>query len=88
MIGAAATLLSGNVIKRVAGLLVCGSGAIASLAALGAGNGPLIAGVALLFVYVVLGVAIVVRLQESYGAIEAPDIDTADAESDVQERAP
>lgn len=87
MIGAAATLMSGNVIKRLAGLLVCGAGAIASLAALGAGDGALIVGVALLFVYAVLGVALVVRLQEGYGAIEAPEIDAADADNDTQERA-
>lgn len=87
MIGAAAALLSANAIKRVGGLLVSGFGAVAALAAMGAGSGPVIAGVAVLFVYAVVGTAIVVRLQESYGSIEAPEIDAADAESDAQERA-
>lgn len=87
MIGAAATLLSANAIKRVGGLLVSGFGAVAALAAMGAGNEPIIVGVAVLFVYAVIGTAIVVRLQESYGSIEAPEIDATDAEGDSQERA-
>lgn len=87
MIGAVAALLSGNAIKRVGGLLVSGFGAIASLAALGGGSGPVVAGVAVLLVYAVLGVTLVVRLQESYGSIEAPEIDAADADSETQERA-
>ncbi|MCC6788805.1 MAG: hypothetical protein IT547_13300 [Hyphomonadaceae bacterium] len=88
MIGAAAALLSGNAIKRVGGILISGFGAVASLAAIGAGSGPVVAGVTLLFVYAVLGAGIVVRLQESYGSIEAPDIDAADAEDDARERRP
>lgn len=87
MIGAVAALLSGNAIKRVGGLLVSGFGAIASLAALGVGSGPIVAGVAVLLVHAVLGVTLVVRLQESYGSIEAPEIDAADADSETQERA-
>lgn len=87
MIGAVAALLSANAIKRVGGLLVSGFGAVAVLAAMGAGSGPILVGVAVLFVYAAIGTAIVVRLQESYGSIEAPEIDAADAESDAQERA-
>lgn len=87
MIGAVSALLSANAIKRVSGLLVSGFGAVAALAALGAGSAPVIAGVAVLFVYAVIGTAIVVRLQESYGSIEAPEIDAADAEIDTSERA-
>ncbi|MCX7359819.1 MAG: hypothetical protein NT015_16980 [Alphaproteobacteria bacterium] len=87
MIGTMAALLSGNVIKRVGGLLIGGFGAVASLAALGAGSEPIVAGAALLFVYAVFGAVIAVRLQESYGSIEAPDVDSADADGDAQERA-
>lgn len=87
MIGAVSALLSANAIKRVGGLLVSGFGAVATLAAIGAGSAPIIAGVAVLFVYAVVGTTIVVRLQESYGSIEAPEIDAADAESDAKERA-
>lgn len=86
MIGAAAALLSGNAIKRLGGVLVSGFGAIASLAAMGAGSQAVVAGVAVLFAYAVLGAAIVVRLQERYGSIEAPDIDAADGEDDLRER--
>ncbi|MEQ1817330.1 MAG: hypothetical protein ABL871_01875 [Terricaulis sp.] len=87
MIGAVAALLSANAIKRVGGLLVSGFGAVAALAAMGAGSAPVIVGVAVLFAYAVVGTAVVVRLQESYGSIEAPEIDAADGESDAQERA-
>lgn len=86
MIGAVAALLSGNAIKRLGGVLVAGFGAIASLAAMGAGNQAVVAGVALLIAYAVLGAAIVVRLQEGYGSIEAPDIDAADGEEEARER--
>lgn len=87
MIGAVAALLSANAIKRVGGVLVSGFGAVAALAAMGAGSGPILVAVAVLFVYAAIGAAVVVRLQESYGSIEAPEIDAADAESDAQERA-
>lgn len=86
MIGAATTLVASNAIKRAGGLLVSGFGAIGFLAATGAGSAPLIICVALLFVYAVFGAALVVRLQESYGSIEAAEIDAADADSDAQGR--
>ena len=85
LIGAVAALLSGNAIKRVGGLLICGLGSVAALAAMGVGNAALVTVIALLFVYAVLGTALVIRLQESYGAIETPEIDGADANSDVRE---
>jgi hypothetical protein len=86
--GAAAALLSPNAIKRLAGLTIAGLGALAALAALGAPDVALIAGVAVLFAQLAIGVAIVVRLQESYGAIETPEIDAADAQSEPRDAAP
>ncbi len=86
VIGAMAALLLSNAIKRLAGLLIAGFGAIAALAALGVSDGALIVGVAVLFAQTAIGVTLVVRLQEAYGAVDAIDIDAADANSDVQDR--
>lgn len=87
MIGAATALLFSNVIKRVAGLLIAGFGALGALAVLGAPDGALVVGVAILFAYTATGAAIVVRLQEAYGSVETLEIDAADAEREAQDRA-
>jgi hypothetical protein len=83
--GAMATLMFANAVKRLAGLAIAGFGAIAALAALGASDGALVAGVAIVFAQAVVGVALIVRLQESYGAIEASEIDAADRGDDARE---
>lgn len=88
VIGAGAALLLDNAIKRLAGLMIAGFGAVLVLAVLGAPDGAMVAGVAILFAQLIVGVAIVVRLQESYGAIEAGDVDAADRESDARADAP
>lgn len=88
VIGAMAALLLANVVKRIAALLIAGFGAIVALAALGAPDSALVSGVAVVFAQTVVGVAIAVRLQESYGAIEAPEIDSADGAGDVRDEAP
>lgn len=88
VIGAAAALMIDNAIKRLAGLMIAGFGAVLALGVLGAPNGALVAGAAILFAQAVVGVAIVVRLQESYGAIEASDVDNADRETDARADAP
>ena len=85
MIGAATALTSPNAIKRLAGLSIAMLGGLAALAALGAPQGAIVAGAAVLLAQLALGVAIVVRLHESYGGIETPDLDTADAETEPQE---
>lgn len=87
VIGATAALLLDNAIKRIVGLTVAGFGATAGLAAVPAPDGALVAGVAILFAQAVVGVVIVVRLQESYGTIEAGEIDGADRGDDAQEPA-
>lgn len=84
VVGAAAALVLTNAIKRLAGLLIAGFGALAALAALGAPGGALVAGVAVLFAQTALGAAIVARLQESYGSVTATDVDAADAEDDAR----
>jgi len=87
IIGVAAALVQANAVKRVIGLAIAGFGAIAALAALGASDAALVAGVAIVFAYSVVGVALIVRLQESYGAIEAPEIDAADQDDHAREDA-
>lgn len=88
VIGALAALLLANAIKRVAGLLIAGFGATLALAALGAPDSALVASVAVIFAQTLVGVAIVVRLQESYASIEAPDADAADRDDDTRDVAP
>lgn len=87
VIGAAAVLVQANAVKRVIGLAIAGFGAIAALAALGASDGALVAGVAIVFAQTVVGVVLIIRLQESYGAIEAPEIDAADRDEHAREDA-
>lgn len=88
IIGAASALMLTNAIKRLAGLVIAGFGALAALAALGAPGGALVAGVAVLFAQTAMGAAILVRLQESYGSVAATEIDAADTEDDARGRAP
>jgi hypothetical protein len=87
MIGAVAALMSSNAMKRLVGVSIATLGALAALAALGAPDGALVAGAALLLGQTVIGVAIVVRLQEGYGGVETPDIDTADASDEPRDAA-
>jgi multisubunit Na+/H+ antiporter MnhC subunit len=87
VIGATAALLLDNALKRVVGLTIAGFGATVGLAALSAPDSAVVAGVAILFAQAVVGVVIVVRLQESYGTIEAAEIDSADRDDDAQEPA-
>ena len=85
MIGAAAALVSPNAMKRLVGMSIATLGALAGLAALGAPDGALVAGAALLLAQIVVGVAIIIRLQESYGGVETPEIDVADADSEPRD---
>lgn len=86
--GAVAAWASHNALKRLAGIALAMLGAILCLAALGAPNALLIAAAGAAFAQLAIGVAVSVRLQEGYGAIEAPEIDQADRQDDVPERSP
>lgn len=88
MFGAVAAWVSANALKRIAGGVISFAGALLAGAALGAPVELLIAGLAAAFAFVALGVAVAVRLQEGYGAIEAPELDQADAQDEAAERAP
>lgn len=86
--GAVAAWVSGNAIKRLAGVSVAMAGAMLGAAALGAPSALLGGAAALVFAMLAAGVALVVRVQEGYGAIEAPELDQADAQDEAAERAP
>lgn len=85
MSGATAALVSPNAIKRLVGLGIAVLGALAALAALRAPEGAIVAGAAVLLAQLIVGVAITIRLHESYGGIEAPEIDAADAEDEPRD---
>lgn len=87
MAGAASAWVSPNAGKRVGGIVIAWMGAVAALAALRAPSALLVAGLAVGFAYVVVAAAMMVRLQESYGGVEAPDIDAAEAEREPPEQA-
>lgn len=88
MAGAAAAWTAPNAAKRIGALVVAFIGAVIGLAAAGAPNGALVAGVAAAFAYVAIGAAIIVRLQESYAAIDAPELDAADEQDEPAEPQP
>ncbi len=95
-IGAALTLLaigalmawtSGNILKRVVGIVIADLGALLALATLGAPASMLIAGIGAAFAALLVGIALIVRLQESYGGVEALDFDAADQNDEPAEPA-
>ncbi len=88
LIGAAAAWLAANAAKRLAGLAFALIGAVLALGVLGAPAALLAGGVALAFAHFGLGLALVVRQQETYGAIETTEIDAADRKAEAAERAP
>lgn len=78
-LGASAALASSNVMKRLGAALVAHVGAILALAALAAPTVLLVTAAAAAMAYLAIGVALLVRAQEAYGAIEAVELDGADA---------
>jgi len=83
--GAALAWTSGSFGKRVAGVVIGFVGAIVGLSTLAVPQAALVAGVAALLVYAVAGVAVLIRLQEEYGATDVADIDQADANAEPRE---
>ncbi len=83
--GAVAAFVSSNALKKVAAVLTALVGAALAAALLGAPGGVLIAAAAIAFAYCVVGVAVVVRLQEVYGSIETRDLDAADEQDEPRE---
>ena len=83
--GAAAAFASSNALKKVAAILTALGGATLAAALLGAPSSALLAGAAIAFAYCVVGVAVVVRLQEAYGSIETSELDAADEQDEPRE---
>lgn len=85
LIGVGMAWTSANTAKRLAGLLIAALAAVLGLAALGAPQSAMIAGLALAFAHLLAGAALIVRLQEAYGGVEAADFDAADEQSEPAE---
>lgn len=84
--GAVSAFASNNALKRVAAVLVALLGAALALGALGAPAIAVTGAVAIAFGYLVAGVAVVVLLQETYGAVEVRELDAADEGDEPQEQ--
>jgi hypothetical protein len=84
-VGAVMALSSANVAKRVAGLLIAHLAVLVALAALKVGGAVLMAGLGVCLAVLLLGVALLVRLQEAYGAVETLELDAADTQSEPLE---
>ncbi len=82
LISAIAAYTSSNAIKRVVAVLLGLIGAVLVAALVGAPPAATLVGVALMFGYAVLGIALTVRAQESYGSIEVADLDAADDQTE------
>ena len=81
-IGIVMAMTSANVVKRLGGALIALLASLVAAASLGAPAALLGVGSAVALATLALGAAIVVRLQESYGAIEVRDLNEADIETD------
>lgn len=85
--GALTAAASSNAMKKILGVLISLVGAVFALALLAAPDAAVLAALAIAFAYVVVGVAVTVRLQEGYASIEALDLDAADAQEEPREPA-
>ncbi len=86
--GAVAAWASGNVVKRIVGLLLAHVGAVLALAALGLPDVVLMLGVGVALAHLLIGAALLVRLQEAYGGVEAREFDAADEQTEPTEQTP
>jgi hypothetical protein len=85
MAAAFTALTSANAVKRVVSIVVALIGAMLASAALAAPAQLVVAAGALAFAFCAVGVALIVRLQEAYGAVEVGDFDSADEQSELRE---
>ncbi|MBL8538013.1 MAG: hypothetical protein JNM59_11475 [Hyphomonadaceae bacterium] len=87
-IGFAGAWLASNLAKRLTAQVLTMLGALMVCVVIGASQALMLAGGALIFGYALVGVAVLVRLQEAYGTIELQEIDAADAQAEAQETTP
>lgn len=85
--GALTAAASSNAMKKILGVLISLVGAAFALALLAAPDAAVLGALAIAFAYLVIGVAVTVRLQESYASIEAHELDAADAQEEPREPA-
>lgn len=85
LLGASLAMVSANIVKRVVGVLMALLAALLGLSLLGAPAALLFVGAACAGAVMMLGAALIVRLQETYNSVEAGDLDAADAERDAAE---
>jgi hypothetical protein len=85
MAGAVTAWRTANSARRLAGILCAHIAAILGLGVLGAPPMAAVTAVAIAFAYCAIGVAVTVRLQESYASTEAGEIDAADDQSEPAE---
>lgn len=83
--GAVAGWTSTNVVKRAVGLLAAMLGALIGAVALGAPPAWLMLGAGVALAYFMIAAALMVRLQEGYGAVEAAELDGADGADEPPE---
>lgn len=85
LIGVIAAWTSTNLVKRAVGLLFAFLGAMLGAAALGAPAALLMLGAGVALAYFLVAAALIVRVQEAYGAVEAADLDSADGADEPAE---
>lgn len=79
VVGAVMAMGAGNVAKRIAGAFVALLAAALGLAVLGAPATALSIAIACMFATLAIGIVLGVRLQETYGGVEAFELNAADA---------
>lgn len=85
LLGAVAVLRAGNAVKRLGGVLIAYLGALFAAAALHAPAAALMVGVGAMAATLMVGAALIVRLQETYSSVERDELDMADAMSEPVE---
>lgn len=83
--GAAVAWSARNLAKRIFALMIAMTGSALALAALGAPPSAILAGAAVSFAHLLVGLGLLVRAHEHYGSAELSDIDVADAQREPVE---
>jgi multisubunit Na+/H+ antiporter MnhG subunit len=84
-LGAVMALVSANAVKRVAGVALALLGALLGAAAINAPPALALGAIGAAFAHLIIGAAIVVRLQEAYGGVETRAFDEADEAAEPPE---
>jgi hypothetical protein len=85
LLGVSAAFAAHNAVVRLAGVPIALLGGVCALAALGAPPAALILAAAVGLAYALVGAAIVILLQESYGSVESAALDAADSAAEPPE---